>query len=190
MKGRPLLAVAAAAASSLALAACLEVGLASSVAFPPDVPGLDAGQPWLRLPVDAWVTEGGIEPVAIAACFASSCSPPAAVGLFRARGTAAERLAAAAAEPQRLVRALLEGRPRPRSLGSAPRPKITAAAEPLREAGWRGFTLHMARQDGSRPAYAAVLTRMAGGAATAVVVVAAAPDAAQRLAREVAARQG
>ena len=187
---RRRLAVLAAAFCGLGLAGCVDLDLTSSVAFPPDVPGLDISQPWVRLPVDAWVSEGGIEPVAIAGCFAPSCSPPGAIGLFRARGSVAERLAREAGEPGRLARALMEGKPRQTVRATAPRPKIAADAEPLREGAWRGFALHLSRQDGSRAAHAAVLTRMAGGVLTALVVVAPAADAALRLARDVVARQG
>jgi hypothetical protein len=179
----------AAALAALGTAGCLDIGLARSVVFPPDIPGLDRGQPWVRMPVDSWVTEGGIQPLAIAGCFAASCSPAAAVGLFRAQGAEAERLARVAEDPQRLARALLQGKPRPRNLGSAPRPKVAAAAERIREGGWRGFSLHLARQDGSRGAHAAVLTRGTGGTLTIVLVVSAAEDAALRIARDVAARQ-
>ena len=68
-----------------------------------------------------------------------------------------------------------------------PRARVRCPATP---AAWRGFALHLSRQDGSRAAHAAVLTRMAGGVLTALVVVAPAADAALRHARDVVARQG
>jgi hypothetical protein len=179
-----------AAAVALGLAGCVDMGLARSVAFPPDIPGLEAGQPWVRLPVDSWVTDSGIEPVAIAGCLATSCSPPAAVALLRARGREADRLARAAENPEGLARALLEPRKRPRNLGSAPRPEVASAAERIREGAWRGFSLHLARRDGSRGAHAAVLTRTEAGTLTVVIVVAPAADGALRIARDVVARQG
>jgi hypothetical protein len=185
---RPVLA-GALLAVALGLAGCAEIGLARSVAFAPDIAGLDGSQPWVRLPVDSWVTEGGIEPVAVAGCFTSACSPPAAVGLFRARGAAADRLARIAADPERLVAALLQAKPRP-AAAARPRAKVSAAAERLREGdGWRGFLLHLTRQDGSAGAHGAVLTRMAGGSLAVLIVVAPSGEAALRTAREVVAQQ-
>jgi hypothetical protein len=187
---RRKLEVLAAALCATALAGCLDLGLLSSIAFPPDIPGLDRDQPWVRLPVSSWVTDRAVQPVAIMGCFSPSCSPQAAVGLFRARGAEAESLARAAEDPQRLASALLEGKPRPPGLGKTPRPEVAATAEPIREGGWRGFSLHLARKDGSRAAHGAILTRSAGGNLTVVFVVSGAGDAAERIARAVAAHQG
>lgn len=178
------------AAAAVGLGGCLDGGLASSVAFPPDIPGLVPDQPWVRMPVDAWVADGPVEAVALAACFSQSCAPQAAVGLFRARGREGERLARIADDPERLARAVLAGRPRPRGAAARPRPPVAASAERIREAGWRGFSLHLGRRDGSRGAHAAVLTRQAGGTVTVVMVVSPAPDGALRIAREIAAGQG
>ncbi len=189
MRALGLASLLAVALAALGTAGCVDLGLARSVAFPPDIAGLDGGQPWVRLPVDSWVTEGGIQPLAIAGCFAPGCAPQAAVGLFRAQGGEAERLARAADDPQRLARALLDGKPGPRRLGTAPKAQVATAAERLTEGRWRGFSLHLSRKDGSRGAHAAILTSSAGGALTVVMVIAAAPDAAIRLARDVAARQ-
>jgi hypothetical protein len=189
VNGRGVASLLAAAFAALGAAGCVDLGLARSVAFPPDIPGLDNGQPWVRLPVDSWVTEGGIQPLAIAGCFAPSCAPQAAVGLFRAQGAEAERLARVAEDPQRIARALPEGKPRPRRSGSAPKPQITTGAERIQEGAWRGFLLHVSRKDGSRSAFSATLTRSAGTALTVVVVVSATEDAARRIARDVAARQ-
>ena len=177
-------------AAALGLGGCLEGGLASSVAFPPDIPGLAPDQPWVRLPVDAWVAEGPVEAAAIAGCFAPGCAPPAAVGLFRARGREGERLVRLAEDPERLAKAVLEGKPRPKGATARPRPPVAASAERLRENGWRGFSLHLGRIDGTRTAHAAVLTRQTGGTVTMVIVVSPAADGALRLAREVAAGQG
>ncbi len=184
-KLRPL----AAALCATALPGCLDLGLVSSIAFPPDIPGLDRDQPWVRLPVGSWVTDGAVQPVAMVGCFAPSCSPQAAIGLFRARGAEAENLARVAQDPQRLASALLEGRPRPSGLGKAPKPKIAADAQPIREGGWRGFSLHLAREDGTRAVHGAILTRSTAGTLTIVFVVSGAENAALRIARTVAANQ-
>ena len=189
MKARGVASLLAAVFAALGAAGCLDLGLARSVVFPPDIPGLDNAQPWVLLPVDSWVTDGGIQPIAIAGCFAPACAPEAAVGLFRAQGAEAERLARVAEDPQRLARALLEAKLHPRRLGTAPKAQVATSAERLAEGRWRGFSLHLSRKDGTRGADAAVLTSSAGGTLTVVMVIAAAPDAAIRLARDVAARQ-
>ena len=59
---RRKLEVLAAALCATALAGCLDLGLLSSIAFPPDIPGLDRDQPWVRLPVSSWVTTSGPKP--------------------------------------------------------------------------------------------------------------------------------
>jgi hypothetical protein len=67
---------------------------------------------------------------------------------------------------------------------------VAAQAEPLREGAWRGFSLQLARKDGSRAAHGAILTRSAAGTLTVVFVVSGAEDGALRIARTVAANAG
>ena len=186
MISRPFLL--AAAGALLGLSGCIDLSLVSAVAFPPWVPGLDPGQPWVSLPVEAWVQEGELDAVAVAGCFSPACAPAAAVGIYRARGTEAARLRVVADDPDRLARALLRPPP-PRPGRARATVRATAEAELWREGGRTGFTVRLARSDGSRAAHgAALLLDGPDGALTIVLVVSPSGDAARRIAREVAAR--
>lgn len=176
-----------AAASLLGLAGCLDIGLVSSIAFPPTIAGLDPAQPWVPLPVGSWVTEGRIEAQAIVGCF--GCTPAAAVGLFRAEGEAGAKLLQIAGAPDALVSFLERGDAEARRKGRKP-PNIVAAADRVREGAWTGFAIRMSRPDGSRPASGVALAHSSGGSVRLLIVVAASEDAARRIARDVAARQG
>lgn len=62
----------------LGIAGCREFGIVADVVFPSTVPGLPADRTWESLPLRRWLTDPGIEPVAISACF--DCPEPAVVG--------------------------------------------------------------------------------------------------------------
>ena len=169
----------------LGLAGCVDLEIAASTVFPPSVPGLDPSQPWTRLPVSAWVNEGDVKAVAIAGCFAPSCAPQAAVGVFEAAGPEADRLSRLAGDPQALVRGLMARRTATRGKRSA-LPRTVVSAIPFAVEGWKGFRLRLSRQDGSRPAAAAVLTRPDSGRLRVILVLAPAEEAASHLAAGVA----
>ncbi len=167
-----------------ALGGCLDMALVSGIVFPPTVPGLPAGS-YTSFPVGLWVTEGGIEARGIAACLAPGCEPALAAGLFLARGPDAARLARIADDPEGLVRALRGGRS-----GKSPAAGTIVSAERIRENGWRGFALRMARTDGTGAAFGTVLVRPAGGNLSAILVVAASAEATRRVTRDIAAAAG
>ena len=169
---------------AVALGGCLDMALMSGVAFPPTIPGLPAG-PYTSLPVGLWVTEGGIEARGIAACLGPGCEPAIAAGLFLARGPEAARLARVADDPDGLVRALRSGR-----RGMNPAGAVVVSAERIRENGWRGFALRMARPDGTGAAFGTVLVRPAGGTLSAILVIGGSDEATRRITRGIAAEAG
>lgn len=174
----------------VSMGACRELATVADVAFPSAVPGLPSDQPWTSLPVRRWLTEPGIEPVAISACFAPACPSPAAVMLFRAQGPEAVRLARAAADPAALVASLERGpRAPPDRHGRRP-PRSVVKAEPAGESGMTGYAVRIARPDGRRSAAGYVLAAERDGTTTALVIVAATPEAARQLARAVAPHLG
>lgn len=169
----------------LAVSGCLDLGLVGDVAFAPRVPGLPADQPWVSMPVGAWLTGSGVEPRAISACFAEACQPRAVVALFRAEGAEARALARVLDDPAALSRAVA-GRRRP---GARPVPPGRAAdvtVERRQEGPLSGVAIRLARRDGSRPAYGYALAARRGDALAGLLVVAETEDGARRLAREAA----
>lgn len=193
----PLVFAAAALAGALGVAGCIDLGLVSDIVFAPTVPGLPADQPWVSLPVNTWVTEGGIRADAMAGCFSSACTAPAAVGLFTATGSDGRVVASLAADPTRLARFLAEP-PKPdpriaRSKGTRPPrpvPKVDVAVQRLASTQGSGFLVRMTRADGVNPAFGVVIARPHGGATTFVLVVSGSEEAARQLAQDVAARMG
>jgi hypothetical protein len=130
------------------LAGCLDLSLVREVAFPPSVTGLDRDQPWVPLPVGAWLTDGEVQAKAVAACL-SGCAVPAVVGVFDARGRSAADLVTAAASPERLARVLREGR----RATQPPRPELKAevAAEAIRDGAFSGVLVRLSRPTALAP---------------------------------------
>ncbi|TDR87110.1 hypothetical protein [Enterovirga rhinocerotis] len=180
--------VAGAALVVLSAGACRELATLVDVAFPTAVPGLPGDRPWVSLPVNRWLTEPGIEPIAISACFAPACAAPAAVMMFRAHGPEGIRLAQAAADPARLVAQLKAGPRAPADRRGRRPPRALASAEPASEGGLTGYAIRLERPGGGRSAAGYVLAASRGGATTALVIVTPTPDEAARLARAVAPR--
>ncbi|MBV9077971.1 MAG: hypothetical protein JO048_10855 [Methylobacteriaceae bacterium] len=181
----PALRAAVLAALSVALAGCIDLGLARSVVFAPSVPGLPADERWTPLPVDSWVTEGAVRPLAVSACFASACPEPAAIGLFLAEGQAGRSLSEALASPDRVLE-LLAGRAASERRRAKPPPRLLRSAEPLRAGAYSGELVRATRRDGSGAAILAALTRPAGDGVFVLLIVAPNEDRVRRLARAVA----
>ena len=169
-------------------AGCLDLSFVADVVFPATVPGLPSDQPWVSLPVGAWLVDGAVEPRAISACVEATCQPQAAVGLFRATGPDAARLASSLADPAGLLSSLAQRRSGERARSGVVRTIARVAAEPYREGAFSGIRVRLTRPDGSRPASGIALAASRAGALTVVVIVAAEDDAARRLARDVAGR--
>lgn len=170
-----------AATLALGVASCRQLGIVADVVFPSTVPGLPADQSWESLPLRRWLTETGIEPVAISACF--SCPEPVVAGYFRARGADGVALRRALANPA----ALLSGR----TVGKVRRsPRVRpglarVAAQPAQEGGLAGALMVATGSRGRRAAvYGMVVER--AGVTSAVVIVAVSEEAARRIARGVA----
>lgn len=186
---RRRLTAALAAAALLPLANCLDIAFVADVAFPAAVPGLPTDQPWVSLPIGAWVIESEVEARAISMCVSPECRPQAAIGLFRATGSARVRLAELAGRPDALLRELAERPARRMARRSGPARPVPAASvtvEARREGAAQGFVGRIARPDGSREAAIAALARPRSEALAIVVVIAPTQDAAWRLARTVA----
>ena len=171
----------------LALAGCGQFDRLMEASFPPEVPGLPEGQPWVALPIGGWVTEGEVSADAIAACFAADCGERAGVGVFRAEGEQAATLQEIVAHPD-LLAARLEAESRIAKGKRKPQP-VVAAVQPLSAGALKGFSLHLARTDGSHSAYGALLiSNPAGGRMTALIIFAASQAAIERVAQSVAPR--
>lgn len=169
------------------IAAALGLALAGCNYVPAGVEGVPAGGSWTALPLRGWIAEGGATAEAITACFAPDCAPRVAVGVFRASGAQATVLAHALREPQTLARTLVandaaDRDPKRRQIRTVP------TVETLRERGFEGFAIELARADGARePAYGAVLGRRSGEALRFVIVIGFEADTVRRVARDVAA---
>jgi hypothetical protein len=184
---RRLLGALPAAVALAATLGCSEFDRLADYAFPPTVPGLPRNASWVSLPIGGWVTEGGVEARAIAACFSPTCPARVGVGLFRAEGRDAALLSAIVGDPERLKRGLEakdrdDPAPRPRPL----RTEITVA--PLREGTLPGFALRLARPDGSRAAHAIVLATAGSGPVSVLIVIGESAEAVRRVAHAVADR--
>lgn len=122
------------------LGIALSLALTGCAYIPRTVPGLPPGDPWTALPLRAWIADKEIEAEAITGCFTPECPQRVAVGLFRARGTAADVLARLLADPAPLARAVAEGRPRP---GLARPRRLAAGAETLTLGSFRAVLVTM-----------------------------------------------
>jgi hypothetical protein len=161
---------------------------AGCIYVPTYVEGVPAGASWVALPLAGWLSEGGVRAEAITACFAPDCAPRAGVGVFRASGDEARTVEAALRHPERLARLLQE---RAAAAASTKRPGAGRAIQtvtPLKDGSLAGFTLAMAREDGSRAAHAAVIGKRSGEALRFVIVVGADEEAVRATAREVVAK--
>lgn len=184
--------------------------LASCAYVPVAVEGLDvrpvAGasaddNPWLFVPVRAWITRETATPVSVGLCDRPHCAQRIAVAVVDVRGGEARTLARSLREPQALARRMLEGNRRRIALVAAanrsvpatvaarrmPR-RVAVEARRFRHGAFAGFTLTMRRAGrGDRPAHAAVLARPRGSALRVVVVIGAAAAPVAEAARAVAA---
>jgi hypothetical protein len=139
---------------------------------------MPTGAPYTALPLRSWLAEDRIEPTAVVACASEECAQRIAVGVFRASGRDADRLAATLKDPQALARALRAQKPlspAARKLaGRRPKPRVETAVEarPFEDRDASGFTLRIGRADGEgRPAYGAALGRRSGEILDVVLVV-------------------
>lgn len=126
--------------------------------FPSYVGGVPSGHPWSAMPLRSWLVRDGVVAEAVTGCFTPDCPQQVAVGLFRATGEQAERLARLIEAPEPLAWSLRDAPPRPGT--SAPRPAVSFEVDRLPLRGLPGFQLAMIRADGRRkPVYVRVAGR-------------------------------
>lgn len=176
------------AAAAGAVAGCSDLERSLGYVFPPTVPGLASDAAWVSLPVGVWMTEGGYQAQAISACFASACSQPIAVGVFRARNRETVDASRILRHPTRL-QDLLRHDERPPAAKGRPRPSVDVDVARVDEPGIEGVTVRMARTDGTRPAFGIMFApKLRAYPDTLVVIVGPSEAGAMRVARDVAAR--
>jgi hypothetical protein len=154
--------------------------LAGCHLVPRAVEGVPFSDPWLVLPLNEWLAEERAEPEAIALCRPPVCGPGLVVAVVRLTGAEADRAEAVLRDPARLAKAL--GAPRD------PRPRFPARASAKRlDAGRaRGFTVALARADGSRAAYGAAVGQRSGADLSVAIVIGEDPGSVEETARRVA----
>lgn len=141
--------------------------------------------PWLFVPVRAWITRHTATPVSVGLCDRAHCPQRVAVAVVDVGGREARVLARSLNDPRALVRRIVEGNRRRIALVAAANRTVPAAiaarrmprrvaveARRLRQGAFSGFTLAMRRVErGERPAHAAVLARRRGTTLRVVVVI-------------------
>ncbi len=182
------------------LAVFATVMLASCAYMPVAVDGIPSraepgtqspDNPWIFVPVGAWITRESVTPVSVGACPDAACPTQIAVAVIDLRGAEARALARSLAAPSSLARGFEEGNRRRRALAAAALRRATpavaarrmphrvaASVRPIRHRSFSGFTMAMRRTgDRTRDAHAVVFGRQRAGGLRVVVVVG--PRAAQ-----------
>lgn len=166
----------------------------------PDAGTQSADNPWILVPVGAWITRETVVPVSVGACTDAGCSSRIAVAVVDLKGAEARALARSLAAPGGLVRQLDASNRRRRQLAAAAfrrlppalaarrMPHRTASsARVIRHRGFSGFALAMRRAaDGERDAHAVVFGRPRGAELRVVVVIGAHAAQVEAEARSVA----
>jgi hypothetical protein len=176
------------------LAVFATVILASCAYLPVQVDGVrsqaefgsnGAENPWVFVPVGAWITRNAVTPVAVGMCPGGACTSQIAVAVVDVRGTEARALARSLAAPSGLVSRVQNGNRHRRALVAAANRTVPAAiaarrmphrtvasARTLRHRAFSGFAMTIRRQgDASRTAHSVVFGRQRGGTLRIVVVV-------------------
>ncbi len=171
-------------------------GVRSQAEFGPN----GSENPWVFVPVGAWITRDSVTPVAVGMCPGGACTSRIAVAVVDVRGAEARALARSLAAPSGLVSRVQEGNRRRRALVAAanrrvpaaiaaqrmPR-RVAASARTLRHRSFSGFVMTIRRQgDASRTAHSAVFGRQQGGTLRIVVVVGAGAQQVESAARSAA----
>ncbi len=188
--------------ATVVLGSCAYMPVAvDGIAGRPDAGAQSADNPWIFVPVGAWITRESATPVSVGVCADGVCPNQIAVAVVDLRGAEARALARSLAAPSGLVARLDEGNRRRRALVAAALrrtpPAIaarrmlhrtTASARPIRHRNFSGFTMTMRRAgDRARDAHAVVFGRQRGAELRVVVVIgarAAQVEAAARSAAE------
>lgn len=182
------------------LAVVATVMLASCAYMPVAVDGVasraepgaqSSDNPWIFVPVGAWITRENATPVSVGLCPDAACPSQIAVAVIDVRGAEARALARSLAAPASLATRFDEGNRRRRALAAAalrrapaavaaqrmPR-RAAASVRSIRHRNFSGFAMAMRRAgDRTRDAHAVVFGRQRAGGLRVVVVVG--PRAAQ-----------
>lgn len=175
-----------AVAGLLLLASCAYMPVAvEGLPVRPEAGADPSENPWIFVPVGAWITRETVTPVAVGMCEGPACPMPVAVAVVEARGAEALTLSRTLAAPERLAARLRDGNRRRIALAAAANRNVPAAiaarriphrvAVSVRKLHHRhlaGFSMVLRRAaDGARPAHAAVLARRHGRALKIVIAV-------------------
>lgn len=171
--------------AGVALAGCLDLPRSFSLLVPGTVRGVPTSAPWIALPLRAWIAPELTQPQGIMACADAACPARLAIGVFSATGADARMLAAILDDPQKLRRALEAEDAEDKGPRRAIRTVV--AVEPWTEGAHRGFTIRLARADGSRAAHGAVLAERSSDSMRVVIAIGADAEAVRQTARDVAA---
>jgi hypothetical protein len=170
----------------LVLASCAYMPVAVEGLRPVQERGAEpSDNPWIFVPVGAWITRDTVTPVSVGMCEATACPQRFAVAVLDVRGAEARTVTRSLRNPASLARLLEAGNVRRRGLVATanrsvpaaiaarrmPR-RIAADARPLRHRAFHGFSMTIRRmEDGARTAHAAVLGRSRAGGLRVVVVI-------------------
>jgi hypothetical protein len=141
--------------------------------------------PWMFVPVNAWITRDAVTPLAVGMCEGAACPSKIAVAVVEVRGRDARSLSRTLANPSALVRSIEAGNRRRRALvatanRSVPAAiaarrmplRVSASSRPFRHRQASGFVLTIRRAEGqARAAHAAVLARTIRGRLKIVMVI-------------------
>lgn len=188
--------------ATVMLASCAYMPVAVDGVASRTEPGAQSSDnPWIFVPVGAWITRESATPVSMGVCPDAPCPSRIAVAVVDLRGAEARALARSLAAPASLAARFEAGNRRRRALAAAalrrtpaavaaqrmPR-RATASVRSIRHRHFSGFAMAMRRAgDPTRDAHAVVFGRPRAGGLRVVVVVgarAAQVEAAARSAAE------
>lgn len=175
-----------AVAGLVMLASCAYMPVAvDGIRSQPEAGAQASENPWVFVPVGAWITRDTVTPVSVGMCEGEACPTRIAVAVVEARGAEAASLARTLRQPPALASRLEESNRRrialvaeanrrvPAAVAARRMPhRIAASARSLRHRNFSGFSMVMRRaSDGGRVAHAAVLGRQRGRALRLVIVI-------------------
>ena len=197
---RALRAAAFGVACLVALGSCAYVPVAVEGVQPREQGPDRSDNPWLFVPVGAWITRDSVTPIAVGSCAGEACPSRIAVAVVEVRGAEARALQRTLAQPATLARSIEAANRRRRTqVATANRglpPAIAARRMPLRVAAATrsfrhrqasGFVLTIRRAEGqARAAHAAVLARTIQGRLKIVLVIGERPASVEMAAKAAA----
>lgn len=168
------------------LASCAYVPVAvDGLPVRPDAAAQSSDNPWIFVPVGAWITRETARPVSVGLCGGNGCPGQIAVAVVDLTGEDARRAERTLRQPAGLAREIEAGNRRRIALVRAAQrsvpaalaqrrlpPEVAASVQRLPQGRFQGFRLSLRRAaDGSRLSHAAVLSRRRAGALRVVIVI-------------------